>query len=103
MAVSSFVLESARPRPRASGRDLADLAQQLLSEFPALRVVKFIESDEEGSSPAKFVVSLDDGSSFRVAANRSTRGMMESIVQRQSDVVVIGTISPLTKLPPTTQ
>jgi hypothetical protein len=75
----------------------------LLSEFPALRVVKFIESDEESSSPEKFVVSLNDGSSFRVAANRSTRAKMESIVQRQPDVVVIGTIWPLTKLPPTTQ
>ena len=68
-----------------------------------VRRIEFIESDEESSSPEKFVVSLDDGSSFRVAANRSTRGMMESIVQRQPDVVVIGTIWPLTKLPPPTQ
>ena len=66
-----------------------------------VRRIELIEPDQESSSPVKFEVSLDDGSSFRVTANSSTRRMMESIVQRQPDVVVIGDIWPSTKLPST--
>jgi hypothetical protein len=52
-----------------------------------------------GSYVSKFEVSLDDGSHFRVEENKSTRQMMESIVQRHPDVLVIGNIRPLPQVP----
>jgi hypothetical protein len=51
------------------------------------------------SKVSKFEVSLDDGSHFRVEENKSTRQMMESIVQRRPDVLVIGNIQPRPKVP----
>ena len=66
-----------------------------------VRRIEFIEpDDEESSSPKKFDVSLRDGSHFRVTANRSTCPLMEAIVRRQPDVVVIGQIPPTTIKPP---
>jgi hypothetical protein len=68
-----------------------------------VRRIELIEPDEESSSPAKFEVSLDDGSSFRVTANRSTRPLMEAIVRGQPDILVVGQISPPTKPRPWTK
>jgi hypothetical protein len=64
-----------------------------------VQCIEYIAQDED--TPAKFDVLLRDGSHFRVVANQSTRALIEAIVRRQPDVLVIGQISPPTKLPPT--
>ena len=64
-----------------------------------VRGIRLVDTDDD-DGPTKFEVSLDDGSNFRVTTNRSTRRMMESIAQRQPDVVVTGDVTPATELPP---
>ncbi len=46
----------------------------------------------ESGSPPKFAVFLDDGSSFRVAANDETRQLMHSIRLRNPSVRIEGSI-----------
>jgi hypothetical protein len=58
-----------------------------------LRRIRFIpKRSGESGSPPKFAVFLDDGSSFRVAANDETRQLMHSITRRDPSVEVDGTI-----------
>ena len=74
------------------------LYRRRVVRLDTVRGIRLVDSDDD--SPTKFEVSLDDGSRFRVTANRSTRPMMESIARRQPDVVVVGDITAATKLPP---
>ena len=67
-----------------------------------LQRIEFIPSDGDGGK-AMFDVALDDASHFRVAANESSRRMMEQIVERRPEVRMIGNIRPpkLSRLPRT--